>query len=57
MLKFDSKARNLGKSTGVIIPKVLCTNYGIEIHDELILIPTEKGILITTKKLQDGDDE
>lgn len=57
MLKFDSKARNLGKSTGVIIPKVLCVNYGIEIHDELILIPTEKGILITTKKLQEGADE
>ena len=52
MLKIESKARNLGTSVGIIIPKILCNNYGINRGDNLILIPTEEGILIRTLNIK-----
>lgn len=53
MINFFTKARFVGKSVGLIIPKTLCVNYEIKPSEEIILVPTENGILITTKKLQE----
>lgn len=55
MINFFTKARFVGKSVGLIIPKTLCVNYEIKPSEEIILVPTENGILITTKKLQEGN--
>ncbi len=45
--RFEKKIDNLGR---IVIPKSIRDFCGIELNDELILIPCENGVLITKKE-------